>query len=139
MPNVLVPLFSLLLAISAGHSVVRPDVASVVSGGYWITQGQAGTYRVVVINSGFEHVSSRVFVEWVAEPKSAKDEPTVVAVVEPALPFGQGVASLHAALKPLASGRVQIMLSGVISSYPEQKVSAVVTATNPGQVTTSGG
>ena len=138
MPNLLAPLLSLLLASSAPESVVQPEVSSVVSGGYWTSEGQSGTYRVVIVNSGFEHVVSQVFIEWVADPTSEQDSPKVVAAVEPKLPF-DGVASLQATLKPLGTGKAQIILSGVISSLPTQKVHAVVIATSLGQVVVNGG
>jgi hypothetical protein len=138
MPNVLAPLLMLLLAGSAHGSAVQPEVSGVVSGGYWSSKGQSGTYRVVIVNSGFEHVVSQVFIEWVADPTSEQDGPKVVATVEPKLPF-EGVASLQAALKPVATGKAQIILSGVVSALPTQEVHAVLTATSPGQVAIDGG
>ena len=54
---------------------VAPDVESVISGGYWEDGAQSGRYRVVLVNSGFEHVTSRLRVEWVREPRSANASP----------------------------------------------------------------
>lgn len=113
---------------------VPPQVHSVASGGYWSSGRHSGVYRVIVVNEGFEHVASRVFVEWIAEPTSPTEDPTVIAVVEPSLPFGAGVASLQATLKPLAPNRVRVALAGVVSAEPSQKVRAVVIATAPGLV-----
>ena len=123
---------------AAAQSGVPASVHSVVSGGYWQARGQAGSYRVVLVNSGFEHVSTRVFIEWVREPGAVGRAPAVVSTVEPQLPFGQGVASLGATLVPLASGKVRIVLSGVISAQPSQKVEASFTATTPGLVQNGG-
>jgi ribosomal protein L11 methylase PrmA len=137
MPNILATVLLSLAAVTSGG--VPPDVVSVVSGGYWESGGNSGTYRVVVVNSGFEHVTSRVFVEWVSEPRSARDSARVVSAVEPTLPFGQGTASLTATLKPLSQGKMQVLVSGVISTAPEQAVSATITATAPGQAYSNGG
>jgi hypothetical protein len=117
------------------QTAVPPQIASVVSGGYWSAQGRAGTYRVVVVNHGFEHVASRVFIEWLADPRSPAEEPAVIDTVEPALPFGRDVASLGVTLKSLGVGRVRVVVSGVISVDPAQKVRAVITAAAPGVAT----
>ena len=136
MPNILATVFLSLAA--AASSGVPPEVASVVSGGYWECGEDSGTYRVVVVNSGFEHVTSRVFVEWVSEPRSGNDPAKVVSTLEPMLPFGQGIASLSATLVPLSKGKVQVLVSGVISMAPEQVVRASITATAPGVASTDG-
>ena len=116
-------------------TAVPPSVSSVSSGGYWEYGGSSGTYRVVVVNSGYEHVTSRVFVEWLRDASRGDEGPSVEAVVEPVLPFGRDVASLDAAIQPVSSGKVRIVISGVRSVQPKNKVRVVLTATTPGQVT----
>lgn len=113
---------------------VAPDVESVVSGGYWEDGAQSGRYRVVLVNSGFERVTSRLRVEWVREPRSADASPGVVASSEPRLPFGQNVASLGVRLTSVEKGRVRIAVTGVLSHEPGKRVNAVLIATKPGQV-----
>ena len=140
MPTFLATLLFAVLAIPpAVGNTVAPGVYGVVSGGYWAAQERAGHYRVVVVNSGFEHVTSRVFVQWVAGPLSASEAPTVIASVEPALPFGQGIASLEATLQPLGTNRVKVLLTGVVATQPQQQVNAVITATVPGQAAVNDG
>lgn len=130
--------FALVIALvscaASGQSQVLPSVHSVLSGGYWQSGGQAGTYRVVVVNQGWEHVTSRVFIEWLREPRDQNGEQEVVSSVEPELPFGKGVASMNARLKPLATGKVQVVLSGVMATDPSRRVRAVLLATSPGVV-----
>ena len=48
-------------------SGVPSSVESVVSGGYWEAGNGHGRYRVIVENIGWEHVTSRVYIEWIAE------------------------------------------------------------------------
>jgi hypothetical protein len=133
----------IFIALFASHcalaqSGVSASVHSVISGGYWQSGAQSGSYRVVLVNSGFEHVATQVFIEWVREPNSQAQDPVVVSSVEPKLPFGQGMASLDATLRPLANGKVKIVLTGVISVQPSQRVRASFTATTPGIVQNGG-
>lgn len=135
-------MFATLLMLSAITPAlcgqVPPEVVSVESGGYWESDGRSGSYRVVVTNHGFEHVTSRVVVEWVADPESPREGPVIVAAVEPPLPFGNGVASLSATLDPVGPGHVRITLSGAIAVDPTQSVGAVIAATAPGEVAVEG-
>lgn len=127
--------FALFLPFGAlAQSTVPADVHSVASGGYWEADGESGIYRVVVVNSGFEHVTSQVFVEWVRGPKSGETAPVVVVSLEPALPFGRSVASVDVSLRPIGKGEVRIAVDGVISVLPNTRVRAVLVATQPGHV-----
>jgi hypothetical protein len=44
-----------------------PSVAFVTTGGAWTTASAHGHYRIVVLNAGWEHVSSRLMIQWVEE------------------------------------------------------------------------
>ena len=86
----LLALCIVLSGAAAGASTGVPDaVTAVATGGFWSADGKSGTYRVVVINEGAEKVASRVHVEWLAQTPTGL---SVVASVEPRLPFGNGVA-----------------------------------------------
>ncbi|RJG04729.1 hypothetical protein D3870_00685 [Noviherbaspirillum cavernae] len=128
----------LLLFLPLGafaQSYLTPEVESVASGGYWENGNDSGRYRVIVVNSGFEHVTSRIIVEWLRDPKATDSAPVVVASIEPKLPFGDGVASLRVTLTPIGKGKVRIVASGVVSANPARKVRAVLVATQPGRIT----
>ena len=43
-----------------------PGVSRVFSGGFWSDGKDEGHYRIVVVSDGFEHVSHRVFIQWIA-------------------------------------------------------------------------
>ena len=124
---------ALLVGLSA---VAQPEVPSsvrtVASAGYWKASGRTGTYRLLVVNEGFEHVSSRLFIQWVAEPTSRESEPTVISVVEAKLPNEQQPTSFDASLRSVAVGRVEVALSGVATHEPKLKVQAIFVATEPG-------
>ena len=65
-------------AASSWTAEVPPDVVSVATGGYWEHAGRSGTFRVVLLRGGFEHVVSSLRAEWVAEPSSSEESPTIV-------------------------------------------------------------
>ena len=50
---------------------LRPSVPAYVtalaSGGYWEEGDRAGIVRVIVVQQGWEHVTSRVYLEWIEE------------------------------------------------------------------------
>ncbi|MGF6177728.1 hypothetical protein [Ensifer sp. 4252] len=67
--RILRQLFGCLVLFTAhealAEALVDPDVTAVVEGGYWREDGIGeGSYRIIVVNQGFEHVSSRVVAEW---------------------------------------------------------------------------
>jgi len=43
------------------------DLSSVATGGYWEEAARSGVLRVIVVNRGWEQVSSLVFLEWLEE------------------------------------------------------------------------
>src|SRR5262249_50760387 len=53
-------------------SGVLPSIAFVVTGGAWQTKKGHGRYRVVVEDGGWEHVTSRVYVEWLVEDENER-------------------------------------------------------------------
>lgn len=132
--NFLLSLIWLLADFTYAQSAVPAEVVSVASAGYWQSDGRSGQHRVVLVYEGWEHVTTRMYVEWVAEPKSRNEEPEVVATIEPPLPFGQNTASFQVSLRRVRVGCTEISLSGVISTMPSQKVAAKLFATEPGRV-----
>lgn len=62
--------FLILLFLSpltlAQEITVSPEIREIKSFGYWETADYEGIYRIVIINRGFEHVSSNVYLEWIS-------------------------------------------------------------------------
>ncbi len=48
-------------------SKLNPSIAFITSGGYWEDNDLSGIYRIVVVNQGWEHVSSKVYIQWLQE------------------------------------------------------------------------
>jgi len=93
---------------AAAEPVVPLAVQSVLSGGYWREGDSTGTYRLVIERQGWEHLWSRLYVEWVAEPRDRDDDAKVVAMIQPPLPFGEGTTLLEARIRPHGIGRLEI-------------------------------
>ena len=114
----LVPLHS----VADGVSVVDPSVVSVVTEGYWRSGDLAGTYRVIVRSGGFEHVSSEVTAEWVAEPAASAKAQTIVASKTL---VGGGAFSLGAPVVERIRSGVRVKLSGVRTYKPAESVACI--------------
>lgn len=57
---------------------LAPEVEFVVSGGHWQSGDQEGRYRVLVINSGWEHVHSKVFLQWISTGTQEQQDPSIL-------------------------------------------------------------
>lgn len=89
---------------------LNADVAFVSTGGAWAKGDRTGAVRVVVVNGGFEHVTSRVFLQWLAVNREKGiwivdsvavdriNNPGVWSLGQPALSYEDGVTivRLHA-------------------------------------------
>ena len=126
-------LLVLLVVVSVHAETTVPlSVSSVLTDGYWQSNGQAGRYRVVVTEEGWEHVTNRLLVEWIAEPTARDSPPKIIASAEPTLPFGQSVAAFSVVTTRSGVGCLKISVRGVVSADPSQKVAASLVATSPG-------
>lgn len=97
-------------AASAQHVSVAPEVTSVNTLGRWQAKNDSGSYRVVVVRDGWEHVWSRVYVEWLKDP-SGREAPTQAPVsVQELVPPGiaQGTAVLEATARASKAGTIEI-------------------------------
>jgi hypothetical protein len=53
----------------------QAELLGTLTGGSWHSRDGQGSYRVIFENVGFEHVSCRVWIEWLATPASGKKPP----------------------------------------------------------------
>jgi hypothetical protein len=81
MPHSLVSRLALLTAVLVGApaasfaqksigfdvSKLDPALTAVVSGGYWQSGGRRGSIRLLVFNTGWDNVRSRLVVQWIEE------------------------------------------------------------------------
>ena len=115
--------------------LVPPNVTSVITLGYWQHAGQAGTYRVITTTEGWEHVWSRVFVEWLPEPTQSNPSAQPFRVVEVLPPFASGTAVLQATVQRQGVGAIIISV-GATPNYEQHAKSKQYRfkATSPGVV-----
>lgn len=71
-------LFLFSISSYAHDTKIDPYISSVVSLGNWETTEQRGFYRFVTVSGGWEHVSSKLYVQWVSVSPEAQ---TLVAEV----------------------------------------------------------
>jgi hypothetical protein len=50
-------------------SKLDPALTAVVTGGYWESGGRRGSIRLLVFNSGWDNVRSRLVVQWIEEER----------------------------------------------------------------------
>lgn len=53
----------------------QAELLGTLTGGSWHSSDGQGSYRVIIENVGFEHVSCRVWIEWLATTSSGKKQP----------------------------------------------------------------
>ncbi|QIF03410.1 hypothetical protein [Roseimicrobium sp. ORNL1] len=60
-----VPLFSQDTDPAADGAKLPTNVETVVTGGHWERGDQDGTYRVIMLLEGWEHLANRVLLQWI--------------------------------------------------------------------------
>lgn len=76
-------LLCLLLAATPAAASEAPDDAAtvaIVTSGHWQSAEQQGVYRVRLENVGFEHVSCRVWIEWLTTAAPGKPLASIAKV-----------------------------------------------------------
>lgn len=94
---------------------VDPNVESVVEGGRWSEDRVGeGSYRVIVLKQGFDHVSSRVVAKW----KSDANEKDDARIIHSAELVRGGFYSIGVPKFTFSEERVRIELEGTATYAP---------------------
>lgn len=101
---------------------VDAEVFAVVSAGQWQDDTGQGVYRVVVRTQGFEHVSSGVVAEWVADASEAGEVQRLVAS-QPLVT--SGLVSLGIPVLSVMKDRLRVSLAGVNTYESTTPVSCI--------------
>ena len=72
-----VALLALAASASAGIVLADPTVVHMSTFGYWEAGQRHGTYRIALLNVGFEHPTYRAIAEWLTEPSAPGGLPQV--------------------------------------------------------------
>lgn len=80
--SLLILLFFSSSLLSAQELTIPADIYELKSFGHWETIDQHGHLRIVIINQGFEHVASSVFLEWISVQEDGLETYKSVPITE---------------------------------------------------------
>jgi len=116
----------------ADAKATPPGIHRVLTGGYWEHDKLDGHYRVVIVAGGHEHVSHRLFIQWIAIDPDKQDHKIAWTVPVKEIGDLSGVITdLKPEFKPNSPARFIVTLEG----RDNKKRRLVVTATPNGRYT----
>jgi hypothetical protein len=115
----------------SGAATPDPDIVVIVTGGSWEHDGKRGTFRIVVRNCGFEHVSSQVTADWITEPRSLgylpKIETTRQLLAAGAISVGMPeLESIEDAMRVTIRGTPSVTSSHIVTCVYDLKADGTV-------------
>ena len=108
-----------------------PSVSSVVSGGYWEKEKERGSYRIIVWSRGWEHVTSKVRVEWILEDSDKQENRVFVSSAVDSIP--DWVWSLGQPALTYSRRVCEVTIDGT-DPHDLEKASWVITLRGPAQM-----
>lgn len=120
-------------AVAADAAGIAADVSTVRTGGAWSEGEKQGQYRIIITNRGFDHIVSKLYLQWLEqEPEEAV--PQVHATVAFAAFNEMPVYNLDISEWKPQSNRMRFELTGY-NSYSGAKCRFIVEAMAPGVAT----
>jgi hypothetical protein len=111
---------------------IDPDVYSVVTGGYWRSGEDEGSYRIVIVRRGWEHVHGELHLQWLRDDQ--EKFATTVARSIPVREVNDGdVWSLGAGTFILSEDRPTVLVLPATHTYTLAKGSFRITLGPPGE------
>ncbi len=101
---------------------IDPAVVFTNTGGRWDAENSHGLYRVTVWNAGFEHVSSGVLAEWVADPQDSNESSKVIYAAQL---VELGLYSFQMPTITQLKEGIRIKLKGINTYQSNQRVSCI--------------
>ena len=111
-------------------AMLDPQLTAAVSGGYWQQGSEGGGIRVLVYSGGFEHITSRVVLQWLTETTPERPAGVVNSVPVKELDGQYALDDPRVTRQPDGSHRVT--LSGV-HSYSGESVNLLIATSGPGR------
>jgi hypothetical protein len=87
------------------------NVSFVSSGGSWTSGQQTGSYRAIVVTRGYEHLTSRMYVQWLSD--GTRESPTRVVRTVLASDVPVDLWTFSEPKFVLMTGRWQLLVDGV--------------------------
>jgi len=120
-------------AVAADAVGVTTDVLTVRTGGAWSEGEKQGQYRIIITNRGFDHIVSKLYLQWL-EQEQEEAVPQVRATVAFAAFNEMPVYNLDIAEWKSQANRMRVELTAY-NSYSGAKCRFIVEATAPGAAT----
>jgi hypothetical protein len=136
-PRTLVAALTIVSAISMATAVhaqtngpaVPPQVSTVATGGEWSSARAGGTLRLIIVNQGFEHVHSKLWLEWLTVDERGKSRLAARVLVKE-LSSGFAVVRLDPRRETFSGLRIQLRAANPYSSDDSE---VTLEAGKPGQ------
>lgn len=105
-------------------------ITTVRTGGSWADGGSSGSYRVVIVDQGFEHVVSKVYIQWIEiQPEERTQHVLVTALFEKI--NSRPMYSLDITSFDSGDGVLEVHLSGY-NAYSNEAQNFTIRAREPG-------
>ena len=132
-PRILVAALAMAGAMAvhaaADTPIVPARVNTVATGGEWSSAKDSGTLRIVVVNQGFEHVQSKLWLEWLAIGENEERRLAARVLVEE-LSNGFSVVRLDTRRKTFDGTRIRLLAA---NPYSAEDSEVTITAGKPGR------
>jgi hypothetical protein len=102
-----------------------------VTAAHWKSGELQGVYRVLVFHDGFEHVTSSVVVEWIADPSSEAG----ARVIHSRSLFDHCLCSINTPRVTASSTGARLTLTGELTAFPGKKLTCKFELDQDGQST----
>ncbi|RQO47746.1 hypothetical protein DBV14_20040 [Variovorax sp. KBW07] len=108
---------------------VPPQVDTVATGGEWRSARDSGVLRIVIVHQGFEHVHSRLWIEWLAVGERGAPR-RVARVLVKELSNGMNVIDTGGRGETFQDGRIRLRAT---HTYSHERSDITIETGKPGQ------
>ncbi|MGJ7529336.1 hypothetical protein [Variovorax sp. GB1P17] len=116
-------------ARSTAAPEVPPQVDTVATGGEWNSARDSGVLRIVIVHQGFEHVHSRLWIEWLAVGERGAPR-RVARVLVKELSNGMNVIDVGNRRETFQGGRIRLRAT---HTYSHESSDITIETGKPGQ------
>jgi hypothetical protein len=109
--------------------IVPAQVTTVASGGEWRSASTTGTLRVIIVNEGFEHVHSKLWLEWLTVGERGQRRLAARVLVKE-VSNGFSVLGLEGSSETFTGARIQLQTT---NPYSLEDKRVTIDAGKPGQ------
>ena len=116
-------------SFNAALSQLPGELRDVRTAGYWRTPEGGGTYRVIVMRGGYDHLADLLYIQWLKDPV-VPGPATIVATIGVGEINDQGPYTFSHTLRAEATNRLRITVTAR-HTHSQKNQQFVFTATTP--------